>query len=90
MLFLVQSCLTYPKFQSNKDCFTKFWTVICKSLSKYEIMQKIITKYCADPELPKFASFTQFLETSIFFSKNFSNHPPSFLNLYQHAKNEPN
>ena len=59
MLFLVQSCLTYPKFRSNKDCFTKFWTAICKSLSKYEIMQKIITKYCADPELPKFASFTQ-------------------------------
>ena len=51
MPFLVQIYLTYPKFQSNKDRFTKLWIVIRKSLSKYEIMQKIITKYCVDPEL---------------------------------------
>ena len=26
--------------------FTKLWIVICKSLSKYKIMRKIILKYC--------------------------------------------
>ena len=58
MPFLVQICLTCSKFQSNKDRFTKLWIVICKRLSKYEIMQKIITKYCVDPELyTKNASF---------------------------------
>ena len=51
MPFVVQIYLTYPKFQSNKDCFTKLWSVICKSLRKYEIMQKIITKYCVDVKL---------------------------------------
>ena len=51
MPLFVKICLTHPNFQSNKDSFTKLWIAICKSLSKYEIMQKIITKYCADPEL---------------------------------------
>ena len=45
MQFMVQICLTDPKFQHNKDCFTKLCVVICKSLSKYEIIPKIAKKY---------------------------------------------
>ena len=45
MTFFAQNSLIYPKLQHNNDCFTKLWIVICKILSKYEIMQKIITKY---------------------------------------------
>ena len=94
MPFMVQICLTYPKFQSNKDCFTKLWIVACKSLSKYEIIQKIITKYDVDPELytknaifgPNFPHLPNFWRLAYFFKK-FSNHPLSFLNLYQHATN---
>ena len=41
----------YPKFQRNKDCLTKLCNVICKGLPKYEIMQNIITKFWAGPEL---------------------------------------
>ena len=45
MQFMVQICLTDPKFQHSKDCFTKPCVVICKSLSKYEIIPKIAKKY---------------------------------------------
>ena len=43
--------LIYPKFQRNKDCLSKLCNVICEGLPKYEIMQNIITKFCAGPEL---------------------------------------
>ena len=94
MPLFVKICLTHPNFQSNKDSFTKLWIAICKSLSKYENMQKIITKYCVDPELytknvifsPNLPHLPNFGDWHIFF-KNFSNHPFSFLNMYQRAKN---
>ena len=41
MPFFAQNLLNYPKVQHSKECFTKLWIVICKSLSKYEIMPKI-------------------------------------------------
>ena len=43
--------LIYPKFQWNKDCLTKLCILICKGVPKYEIMQNIITKFWAGPEL---------------------------------------
>ena len=60
-------------------------------------MQKIITKYYVDPDLyTKNAIFgwnsphlPNFWDWHIFFKKC-SNHPLSFLNLYQHAKNYAN
>ena len=51
MPFFAQNSLINPKLQHNKDCFTKLWIVICKSLSKYEIMLKIGKKYWVHPEL---------------------------------------
>ena len=41
MPFFAQNYLIYPKLQHNKDCFTKLLIVICKILSKYEIMPKL-------------------------------------------------
>ena len=79
MPFYVEICLTYPNFQSNK-----LWIAICKSLSKYENMQKIITKYCVDPELytknvifaPNLPHLPNFGNWHFF--KKFSNHAPFF------------
>ena len=51
MLFFAKNSLIYPKLQHNKDCFTKLLIVICKILSKYEIMPKIAKKYWVHPEL---------------------------------------
>ena len=67
MPFFAKSSIIYPKLQHNKDFFTKLWIVICKSLSKYDIMPKIAKKYWVHPELyrkqchfwSKFASLTQ-------------------------------
>ena len=79
MPFVVQICLTYSKFQSHKDHFTKLWIVICKSLSKYEIMQKYLQNIALAlsytpkmpffgsnlPHLPNFWRLAYFLETGI-------------------------
>ena len=85
MPFFAQNSLIYPKLQHNKDDFTKIWIVICKILSEYEIMQKIITKYCVDPELytknaifgPNLPDLPNFWRLAYFF-QNISKSPTSF------------
>ena len=82
-----------PKFQSNKDRFTKLWIAICKSLSKYEIMQKIFTKYFVDPELytknaifgPNLPHLLNFWRLVYFFQKTFNspNFFPEFVSASQ-------
>ena len=51
MSYLAQIRLIYPAFLCNKVCFTRMWVAIFKSLSNYEIVQKIIKKYLVDPKL---------------------------------------
>ena len=80
----VQICLTYSKFQSHKDHFIKLWIVICKSLSKYEIMQKYLQNIALalsyTPKMPFFGSnlphLPNFWRLAYFFQKVFKS--PTF------------
>ena len=90
MSFLIQICLTYQKFLSNKDRFNKLWIAICKSQPKYVIIPKIAKKYWVCPELyiknaifgSKFASLTQNFKANRPFYQTFNFHLQKLIKIW--------